>query len=95
MVKIEHIEDREEEPEVVTKSVRESEDRQLLWLVIVVGVIFATIFISYFWVQSAKSFQYDEINWTIHDYNNLKIFHGRFPSLGVANMTFKDRKSVV
>ncbi len=88
MVKIEHIEEPKEEIEVARKSVSEEEDRQLLWLVIVVGFVFVAVLFSYFWVQGAKSFQYDKINWTINDYNNLKIFHGRFPSLGVANLTF-------
>jgi len=70
--------DKDKKP--VKKDVEEDENRMLFWFFVVVGVIFAGILISYFWVEGSKSFEFGGIDWQIEDYEYLKIYHGRFVS---------------
>lgn len=84
-------EEREElraEGELPPKATRKREDRQLLWFVIVIGVVFASFLIPYFYRQSSMSFEFAKANWTIEDYDKIRIYHGRFMSLAGENLIF-------
>jgi hypothetical protein len=76
------------EGEIPKKSIRKREDRQLLWFFIIVGIVFASFLIPYFWVESEKTFEYVGADWAIEDYDNLRIYHGRFASLAGGNLMF-------
>ncbi len=79
---------REEEKPLLSVSVEKREGRELLWLVVIVVAVFAIILGSYFWTENAKSFSYGGENWVVENYNNLIIYHGRFESIGVRNLTY-------
>ncbi|MBU3923516.1 MAG: hypothetical protein KJ592_01220 [Nanoarchaeota archaeon] len=70
------------------KSVIENENRQLFWFFVVVGVVFATVFVSYFFVESLKGFEYGGANWTVEDYGQFDVYHARFASLYRKNMMY-------
>lgn len=70
----------EKEEIMVPEKVEERENKTLFWFFIVVGLVFASVLIPYFWIESGKTFQFDGIDWVVEDYENLKIFHGRFLS---------------
>ena len=76
------------EGELPKKSIREREDRQLVWFFIIVGAIFATVFILYFSIEGAKTFEYGEMDWMIEDYKDLRIYHGRFMALDGENLYY-------
>ncbi|MFH1521779.1 MAG: hypothetical protein ABIF18_02360 [archaeon] len=65
-----------------------NEDRQLLWFFIIIGIIFATVLVSYFGAESLKSFEYAGVDWMIEDYENLRIYHGMFIALNNANLNY-------
>ena len=69
------------EGELPKKSIRENENKQLLWFFVIVVAVFATVFILYFSIEGAKTFEYGGADWLIEDYPNLRIYHGQFPSL--------------
>ena len=70
------------------KSVQENENRQAFWFFAIIGIILATVLISYFWVEGAKSFEFGGADWVIEDYDNLKIYHGRFTALDGTNLNY-------
>jgi len=70
------------------KSIADNEERQLRWFFIIVGIVFAVILISYFSNESSKSFEYSGITWKIEDYKDLKIYHGIFSALTIANLDY-------
>lgn len=70
------------------RSVEDSQNRQLTWFFVVVGIIFAGILIPYFWVESSKSFEFGYADWIVEDYENLRIYHGRFLSFGNPNLFY-------
>jgi uncharacterized integral membrane protein len=76
------------EEKITKKSIIEKENKQLLWFFVVVIVVFASFLIPYFYMQNSKSFNYAYIDWKVEDYENLKIFHGRFVSIGNKNVNF-------
>jgi len=82
------LEELEAEGELPKKSIRKMEDRQLLWFVIIIAVVFGSFLIPYFWIESSKVFAYNGADWAIEDYENLRIYHGRFASLGGANLMY-------
>lgn len=76
------------EEEVVSEEMKARENTTLIWVLVIVGIVFASILIPYFWIESTKTFEYGRINWTVEDYDNLKIFHGRFVSLTNPNLNY-------
>jgi len=76
------------EGELPNKSVREKENKQLIWFFAVIGVVFATVLISYLVVEGVKSFEYGDIDWMIEEYPNLKIYHGRFMALSGTDISY-------
>ena len=64
------------------------ENRQMIWFFIIVASVFALVLVPYFWIESSKSFEFGNINWVIEDYENLRIFHGRFLSFGDPNLYY-------
>lgn len=81
-------EEIEAEGELPKKSIRNREDRQLVWFLIVIGAVFALLFFIYFSVQSSNRFEYGGADWAIEDYENLRIYHGRFLALKNPSLTF-------
>lgn len=65
-----------------------NEDRQLFWFFVVIGVIFATVLVSYFATESLKGFEFAGVDWMIEDYENLRIYHGRFIALTNPNLNY-------
>lgn len=80
--------DVEKVEEGVGKTIEDRENKMLVWFVVVVGIVFAAVLIPYFWGESNKSFEFGGIDWVIEDYENLKIFHGRFVSLTNENLYY-------
>lgn len=78
------------EGELPEKSVRESENRQLIWFVVVVGIVFAVFLISYFGVEGARTFEYIGVDWVIEEYDapTGTIYHGRFEALSNPDLMF-------
>ena len=78
------------EGELPKKSVVKNEDRQLVWFFIIVGVIFASFLIPYFWVEGAKSFEYGGADWIVEEYAEPTgmIYHGRFSPLVNPDLMF-------
>ena len=80
----------EKDSELFKKSVQKSEDRQLLWFLVVIGIVFAVVLVSYFGAESLKSFEYSGVDWMIEDYAEPTgtIFHGRFIALSNSNLNY-------
>ncbi|MCK4649928.1 hypothetical protein KAT36_01720 [Candidatus Pacearchaeota archaeon] len=72
----------------VGKVTIERENRQMGWFIFTVIAVFALVLIPYFWVESSKSFEFGNIDWVIEDYENLRIFHGRFLSFTNSNLYY-------
>lgn len=72
----------------VDKKVVESEERQLIWFLVFVGLVIAGVLVPYFWIQSSKTFEYGGADWAIENHNGLEIFHGRFRALSGASLTY-------
>ncbi|MFH1451696.1 MAG: hypothetical protein ABIF88_00810 [archaeon] len=64
------------------------EEVQLIWFFLIVVVVFASFLIPYFYIESLKSFDYEQISWTIEDLKGLKIFHGQFVSIQSNSLIF-------
>ena len=75
---IEEIKDEETEEPYVPTVVEKDENKQLLWFLVIVAVLFGSFLVPYFYIQSTKSFDYAGISWTIEDLG-IEVFHGRFP----------------
>lgn len=86
----EEIENAVENGVLVPKDVVEKENRQVVWFLVVVGLVFATVLIPYFWNEGLKTFDYANINWTIEEYAEPtgNIFHGRFLSFTNPNLYY-------
>lgn len=79
-------EELEAEGELPPGKIRESENRQLIWFFVVVGVIFASFLIPYFWVQNSKTFEWGGAEWFIEKDAYLdQLYHGRFMALDGGN----------
>ena len=74
-------EKKDKNPVLSNKEIEKKEDRTLAWVLVIVGIVFASVLIPYFLTESSKSFEFGGIDWVIEDYQDLKIFHGRFVSL--------------
>lgn len=71
------------EGELPKKNIRESENRQLLWFFVIVGLVFASFLVPYFWKQSAKTFEWGGADWYIEEDPAVDVlYHGRFLALG-------------
>lgn len=86
--KIKKVVEEDGEARLVKKSIRENEEKQLFWFFVVVGVVFAIVLVSYLWAENAKSFEHVGVDWVIEDYENLRIYHGRFMALSGANLNY-------
>jgi hypothetical protein len=74
--------------EIVKKSTIEKENRQLIYFLIIVAIVFACILIPYFWIENSKTFKYSHATWAAEDYNGLKIFHGKFKAFNQENLSY-------
>ncbi len=72
----------------VKESVKKNENRQALWFFVIVIILFASFFVPYFYMGSLKSFEYVGADWRIEDYENLRIYHGRFAALDGSNLNY-------
>ncbi len=80
----------DEPDELPKKSVREREDKQLIWFFIIVGVVFASFLVPYFTIEGAKTFEYGGVEWAVEEYAEPTgtIYHGRFSPLVTPDLTF-------
>lgn len=64
---------------VVSKSVKSSENSQLVWILIVIGLVFAGFIFTYIYFQGSDSrvFEYGGLDWVVEDHSGLTIYHGR------------------
>lgn len=76
------------ENELPKKYSQKKEDRQLIWFFVVIGIVFGMFLVPYFWNESLKSFEYSEVAWAVEDYEDFKIYHGRFMALNGANLYY-------
>ena len=77
------------EGELPKKKIRESENRQLIWFFIIVGVIFASFLIPYFYMEGQKTFHYGGVDWDIDDSDEyITFYHSEFPALNGANINY-------
>jgi len=77
-----------EDVAMVPGRVEEKENRQLFWFFVVVAAVFGSILVPYFMNEASKSFGFGGVDWVIEDYENLRIFHGRFVSLTNPNLNY-------
>ena len=82
------VEDAVEEDAGVSEEVEKRESKTLFWVFVVVGVVFAAVLVPYFWNESSKNFEFSGIDWVVEDYQDLRIFHGRFLSLTNPNLYY-------
>lgn len=70
------------EGELPKKSIRERENRQLIWFFVIVAIIFGSFLVPYFWIEGAKVFEYGGVEWVVEEYAEPTgvIYHGRFAS---------------
>jgi hypothetical protein len=77
------------EGELPKKEVLESESRQLMWFLIIVGLVFVAFLIPYFYFESQKTFHYGGVDWDIDDSDNIITFyHSQFRALNGANINY-------
>ena len=59
-------------------------------LFVIVAIIFGSFLVPYFWVESAKSFEYGGVDWVIEEYTEPTgmIYHGRFPAFNNPSLMF-------
>ena len=78
------------EGELPKKSVREHEDRQLIWFFVIVVIVFAAVLVPYFMVEGAKTFDFGGVEWTVENYAEPlgDIYHGRFMVLTNHNVLY-------
>jgi len=69
------------EGELPKKSVRKSEDRQLIWVVAIIVVVFVATLATYSWFEGEKSFEFGGVDWVFEDYGTFSYYHGRFANL--------------
>src|SRR5689334_23039112 len=72
----------------VSRRTKEKENRQLFWLFFWVLLVFAAFIIPYFYKESLKHFEFGAIDWTVEQYQQLTIYHGRFTSFNDVNNTY-------
>ena len=74
------------EGELPKKSIRNNENRQLIWFFVIVGLVFASVLVPYFWVEGSKVFEYAGVDWVYEE--NVDYYHGRFPALTTPELIY-------
>ncbi|MBS3087553.1 hypothetical protein J4226_03070 [Candidatus Pacearchaeota archaeon] len=72
----------------VPKKIKDNENKMLIWFFVVIGIVFACVLVPYFWIEASKNFEFGGASWVVEDYDDLRIFHGRFVSLTNPNLHF-------
>jgi len=71
------------------KKIRERENRQLIWFLIIVGLVFLGFLIPYFYFESQKTFRFGGVDWNIDDSDQyITFYHAEFPALNGANLNY-------
>jgi hypothetical protein len=71
------------------KNVKKNKDEsQLKWIIGIVILVFVLVFGIYFYVQSLRFFTYANVDWAVEKYEDLVIYHGRFPAFYNSNVTY-------
>lgn len=78
----------EDKNEFPKKSIQEKENKQLFWFFVIIVLVFMAFLIPYFWTENLKSFEHGGADWMVEDYENFKIYHGRFMALNGANLFY-------
>lgn len=71
-----------------SKKILQSENRQLAWVIGIIILCFAIFAGTYLYIQGQKSFDFAGASWKIEDYEDLRIWHGRFPAFINGNVTY-------
>ena len=64
------------------------EEVQLLWFFIVIGVVFASFLVPYFYLEGLKQFEYKGVDWTFEEFGENGIYHGQFLSIAKEDLTY-------
>ena len=75
--------DKKEDKKLIGK-----EEAQLIWFFVVVGVVFASFLIPYFYIEGLKQFEYKGVDWVIEDFAGEDIFHGQFFSINKEGLLY-------
>ncbi|MGK0209545.1 MAG: hypothetical protein ACI83O_000823 [Patescibacteria group bacterium] len=68
----------EEEEKEVAPKVKKQEDRQLFWAVLIIIIFFAAFLGPYYYIQSQKTFEYNNLTYNIQEHGELKLYHNQF-----------------
>ncbi|MAH49405.1 hypothetical protein CMI37_26520 [Candidatus Pacearchaeota archaeon] len=63
----------------VGKKLRDRENKQLFWFFAIIILVFASFLGTYFYFQGLKTFNFAGVDWVKEDYENLELYHARFP----------------
>ena len=64
------------------------EEAQLVWFFVVVGVVFVSFLIPYFYLEGLKQFEYKGVDWVVEDFAGGDIFHGQFLSINKEDLLY-------
>jgi hypothetical protein len=64
------------------------EELQLIWFFVIIGVVFASFLIPYFYIEGLKQFEYKGVNWTFEEFGENGIYHGQFLSIAKEDLTY-------
>lgn len=76
------------ENEESEKNVKVKEERQVLWVLGVIVMVFVIFFGTYFYVQSMNKFEYAGVSWVIENHGGMKFYHARFLAFGNPYLTY-------
>jgi hypothetical protein len=69
-------------------TMKNKEENQLKWIIGVIIFVFILVFGVYFYSQSLRAFSYIGVDWEIEKYEDLTVYHGRFPAFYNSNITY-------
>ena len=70
------------------KNVVKKEEKQLTIFFVIIGIIFAAFLIPFFYSQSLNSFDFIYSNWTVEEFQDIKIFHGQFTAFADRSVNY-------
>ncbi len=82
-LKPEEKEEKAREGELPSKKIRTTESKQIMWFLIVIGIIFIAFLGTYYGVVSQRHFIFEGAEWWIEGeregWGDLTLYHGRYP----------------
>jgi hypothetical protein len=71
--------DKQDKEMNVGKTLRARENRQLIWVFVIIVGVFAIFLGTYFYVQGLKTFEFSGVDWIKEEYRDFDLYHSRFP----------------